>query len=213
MDRVSVLIVLLSLAGGCARSGPCPADMAQIPGRTACIDRFEASLTGGGLGAPDGRSVAARAVSRRGVMPAVKINQLQAKAACANAGKRLCTRAEWVAACKGGTAARKYAYGDEKKPGLCHDRTLSQQRGSTAPLPTGSLEACRTPEGVYDMSGNVWEWLADGHPDGTTAQLMGAGYGNDDSFLKCDYERFAQPVTESRDAVGFRCCRDIAGGQ
>jgi formylglycine-generating enzyme required for sulfatase activity len=184
--------------------------MAAVPGRAACIDRYEASLQGGVAGAPDGEGTMARAVSKPRVKPAVRISQLQAQAACANAGKRLCTREEWLAACRGADGKRAYAYGRTYVPGRCHDQVLSDRRKTDGPLPTGSLAACRTPEGVYDLSGNVWEWLATRDPKGLTGELIGGGLRNTQDDVGCvPKEAMSQPVTQQVSGLGFRCCKPV----
>jgi formylglycine-generating enzyme required for sulfatase activity len=209
----AALVLLLAPA---ATPGPqCPAEMAPVPGHAACIDRYEASLGPGERGEADGRAMTAKAISRAGAKPAVQVSQLQARAACALAGKRLCLRAEWTAACRGGDAGRKYPYGSKYEPRRCHDRPLAKRRGVVAPLATGSLKRCRTPAGVYDLSGNVWEWLADTRgDDAAAAELVGGGFGNDDrdgSLLACrPSSPFAQPVTQQRPEIGFRCCAELA---
>ncbi|MFZ5469119.1 MAG: formylglycine-generating enzyme family protein [Myxococcota bacterium] len=187
----------------------CPAGMTRVPGLASCIDRYEASLTSGDKGAADGRGTTAKAQSKAGRRPAVRVSQLQAKAMCANANKRLCTRAEWLAACQGSDGKRTYAYGSAFVSKRCHDRPLAAQRDLTEAMPTGSLKACRTPEGVYDLSGNVWEWLADS--DAEVAALIGGGFGNDDHHLACQHpaEHLSQPVTQQAEALGFRCCVDL----
>jgi formylglycine-generating enzyme required for sulfatase activity len=193
-------LVAVFLFGSAHAEAPkkCPAEMAPIAGQRACVDRWEASLS------DDGKV----AMSRARVVPAA-ISQLQARAACEAAGKHLCTRAEWTAACKGPGDARRYSYGKKYVPGRCHDKTMRDKRHSQKPLPTGSLPACRTPEGVYDLSGNVWEWLATDKPDAPTAYFVGGGFGNDDSDdnLSCVPEDpLGQPVTQVVEALGFRCC-------
>ncbi|MGC4117915.1 MAG: SUMF1/EgtB/PvdO family nonheme iron enzyme [Myxococcales bacterium] len=140
------------------------------------------------------------------------MSQLQARAACANAGKRLCSRAEWLTACKGADGKRKFAYGDAFKAERCADRPVAKKKGEH-PQPTGSMPDCQTPEGVYDLSGNVWEWLADTQGDGNPADLIGGGYGNEGKSMGCEQEeRLGQPVTQQGEAIGFRCCRDAANG-
>jgi formylglycine-generating enzyme required for sulfatase activity len=207
-----VLAVAVAVAGAKKPASGCPAEMAPIPGTNACIDRWEAALAGGSPGAPDGKGTTARAVSRRGQAPAVNVSQLQADVACRRAGKRLCSLAEWQAACRGG-GARKYAYGDAYEKGRCHDRTMAAERHTTGPLPTGSVPRCRTPEGgegggVYDLSGNVWEWLA-AEGAAQVATFIGGSLYTDDAedVQSCvPEEGMAQPLTQRTAAIGFRCC-------
>ena len=89
----------------------CPEFMVQIPGATAsfCIDQYESSImriipTGGEEPWPfdrpvDGQTV--RAVVRPGQKPQAYISGAQASDACKRSGKRLCSEAEWLAACQG----------------------------------------------------------------------------------------------------------------
>ena len=64
-------------------------------------------------------SFSPRAVSRAGVVPQGYLTQLLAKRACANAGKRLCSKDEWVKACKG-ERQTKYPYGEKYRAAACN---------------------------------------------------------------------------------------------
>jgi formylglycine-generating enzyme required for sulfatase activity len=175
----------------------CPVDMAAIPESNACIDRYEAVVED------------ATAKSKKGVVPTTPISWKSASAACAKAGKRLCTRKEWTAACRGPGEKRKYAYGAKYEPRRCNDRARTQGKAD-APMKTGGLPRCKTPEGVYDLSGNLWEWTAD-TITGETAYMLGGGWGNDDGDdnLSCVPEdTVAQPLSQEIVGLGFRCCKD-----
>lgn len=209
LNEVSPLAALLLSLCACAQKGPCPEEMALVASGKVCIDRYEASLEGGERGDREGKGTTAKAASRQGAEPATRVSQLQAKAACANAGKRLCTREEWVAACQG-EPKRKYAYGETFVAERCADRSVGKKRAEKV-QPAGAMPECRTPEGVYDLSGNAWEWLADTGPGGNPADLVGGGIGNEDSSLACmGNERLGQPVTQQGEAMGFRCCREVS---
>ncbi len=193
----------LGLAAVASPTEKCPGDMVRVPGRPACIDRYEAARDGD------------RAIAKKAAQPATAISHKEATAACARAGKRLCTLEEWTAACKGEGARRKYAYGAKYQPRRCNDRARTGGTGSK-PLPSGSLPQCRTPEGVYDLSGNLWEWLADTGPEGATARLIGGGMGNDDDDdnLSCTPEDpLLQPVNQKIEGLGFRCCAELSSSK
>jgi hypothetical protein len=206
-----------------------------------CIDRWEASLveiTDGGqrsfpyYALPKGKRV--RAVSRRDVVPQGYISFLDAGVACAEAGKRLCKEVEWVRACKG-PAATTFPYGAERRAGACNDagtnamlRMPAGQRDMNMTnmnppmllqLPntvahTGAFADCTNAYGVFDMVGNLHEWIADGAPPksewnpNTPAAFCG-GFFLDTAINGdgCNYKTDAHADWYHDYSTGFRCCR------
>ena len=142
----------------------CPAGMAYISGpgpEPYCIDQYEAYLAGGTVtncacsngskAEVDACAGTAVAGSASGRTPLVNINWCAAKKACANAGKHLLTNMEWFAAAN--YKGSQYNITTEGAGGLgCN------VSGGGATL-TGANSGCVTQEGVYDMIGNVWEWV------------------------------------------------------
>ena len=209
----------------------CPAGMALVA--TFCIDRFEASLAllpgdGGGPWSPylNPGATAVRALSVRGATPQGYIDGVRAAAACANSGKRLCTDAEWLRACRG-PSAWTYPWGDSPEPGRCNGaravHPLVEYYGTTDPwiwdhldqpclnqLPaglerTGQRAGCVSAEGPFDMMGNLHEWTAD--PNGT---FRGGFYV--DTVINgpgCLYATTAHATSHWDYSTGFRCCADL----
>ncbi len=85
--------------------------------------------------------------------PVVLVSWHDARAYCAWAGGRLPTEAEWEKAARGGLEEKRYPWGDEIDPSLAN---YDNREGTT---PVGSYPA--NGYGLYDMAGNVWEWVAD----------------------------------------------------
>jgi hypothetical protein len=193
------------LAGGLGSRPKCPAGYAQDTSITTfvdCkatltggqvddmvrvgdywIDRYEMSGCGGAAGMQSGEGTSAVGCSVSGVAPAVNSSWFQAQAMCVNAGKRLCTNAEWQAAARG-----------------THDPGASDGTGGAC-LTTGSAvrntglgTACRSDFGAEDMIGNAAEWAAewgDTGVDGAFANAknaspwppgMGFGDGSDATY-------------------------------
>lgn len=90
------------------------------------------------------------AVSVAGVQPATRITWFQAQQACANAGKRLLTNAEWQMAAAG-----------TPDPGAADNGSTTCATNSPGPVLTGSRSNCKSSWDVFDMVGNVWERVAD----------------------------------------------------
>ncbi len=157
------------------------------------------------------------------MVPQGYISANVADAACRAAGKRLCTSGEWLRACRG-PGGMTYPYGDSYRKGACNegrdshpvielfgndanwsaeqmnDPRLNQLPNSLALA--GAFEQCVSAEGVYDMHGNLHEWVADA--DGT---FRGGFYV--DAVINgngCLYRTTAHGRSYHDYSTGFRCC-------
>jgi formylglycine-generating enzyme required for sulfatase activity len=157
-----------------------------------CVDRFEASQGDGGA-----------AAARFGASPWVDVTWEGAKTACELAGKRLCTEEEWHPACAG-PAGTAYPYGNDYDPGACNVCTTGEQ-GTV--VPTGSMDTCAGGyPGLFDMSGNVWEWTSTCSAGACRALGGSVDVADDESDLSCAGTWEADPAY-GHELLGFRCCR------
>ncbi len=110
--------------------------------------------------------------------PVVHIAWPDAMAYAKWAGKRLPTEAEWEFAARGGLDRQAFVWGNELKPGdkwkantfqgHFPDHNTSED-GYAGIAPVASFEPNRY--GLYDMSGNVWQWVSDWYRSDYYAQL------------------------------------------
>ncbi len=159
------------------------------------------------------------ACSRAGVPAWGTVTWDAADAACDAIGWRLCTSAELLRAC-GGPSGTMYTWGANFVGGLCNLReayVAPGGEGRASAAPTGAFPECRSAEGIYDLTGNLWEWAADpppGDPGGHAYQ--GAGWKTIAQLHHDESQACAQQTalvaafaaTYADDHVGFRCCRD-----
>jgi protein-disulfide isomerase/uncharacterized membrane protein len=175
----------------------------SIGGLTFGMDTFEAAIKDG------------KAVSAKHEVPALRVSWYDAKAACEAAGKRMCTEEEWVSACQNARAVddngngefaddmiegTAYPYGDLHEKPNCWD---GKQGDAFRPVYTGELPGCATPTGVYDLTGNVEEWVGE-TPE--KAALLGGAWDTSEDHARCYRRNDSFGAGYASPRTGFRCC-------
>ena len=92
--------------------------------------------------------------------PVVGVSWYEADAFARSLGMRLPAEAEWERAARGDDG-RRFPWGDDWIPA-----NAAHRGGLRHTLPVRSLPSNRSPHGLYDCAGNVWEWCADEYAKG-----------------------------------------------
>jgi hypothetical protein len=160
--------------------------------------------------------------------PVVCVDWCDAYAYCDAVGKRLCGKigggpsgyddiasaalSQWFNACSS-NGANAYPYGSAYDGQKCN----GGEKGMAGTASAGTLDGCQSSvagyTGVYDLSGNAWEWEdacdnVSGDQDG--CRLRGGAYDHDAAGLRCDVDNYLLSTYFLRGdvnpTVGFRCC-------
>lgn len=159
--------------------------------------------------------------NRAGELPAHSDSWHAADRQCRAVGKRLCSSDEWERACRG-PHGHRYAYGPVRRAEACNTpwETAGQQHGLDPLAPSGSHPDCVSAEGVYDLNGNLSEWVADewtGHRqpfdydlglDEPMRIVRGGTMWSATSYGQDCLSRHGHPPTGRYHDDGFRCCLD-----
>ncbi len=163
--------------------------------------------------------------NKKGEIPYTLTSWEDAARMCNAVGKRLCTQSEFNFACEG-EEMRPHATGFERDDKKCNiDKPWHKRRKNMLPRvqceasptckaemdrldgrePSGSREECVSPFGVYDMNGNVNEWVSmPWKSPGKRSAVKGGWWG--------PVRNRCRPIVQSHGEtyigyeVGFRCC-------
>ncbi len=163
--------------------------------------------------------------------PVVCVDWCDAYAYCAGVGKRLCgqigggsngfndytnaTLSQWYAACtsNGTYSSVGYPYGNTYQASYCN----GYDSGKGAAVAVGTMSQCQSTvagyTGVYDLSGNVWEW--EDSCDGTSGssdncRTRGGSFfslASSSAYLECGFAFGGYGArNNANNYTGFRCC-------
>lgn len=171
-----------------------------------------------------------------GVPPATVVSFDEASRACQSEGKRLCEASEWTFACEG-PRTWPYPTGLTRDSAACNvDRRLAPPSPGALESPhdvalelerldqrtgAGELENCLSPFGLYDMMGNVTEWVHDKEgrnhdPPLSHRVLKGGMWGPSLGECRASQRPGEWGLGSAKDSrtyhSGFRCCAETNDG-
>ena len=161
-------------------------------------------------------------LSQHSDRPVIGVDWSDADAYCHWKGKRLPTEAEWEKSARG-TDGRLYPWGNwVPSKDLANFALGAQFSYSQVLMPVQSYEQGKSPFGLYQMAGNVWEWVQDwyaanyyevspehnpqGPEQGQFKVLRGGSWSDLPKYL-LTYGRFKLPPETRNSYTGFRCAK------
>ncbi|NOT45391.1 MAG: formylglycine-generating enzyme family protein [Acidobacteria bacterium] len=152
-------------------------------------------------------------------LPVVIVSWFEAVEYCRAVGARLPSEAEWEYAARGGDTRTVFPWGNQDAAHETDAASGARFEGGVASL-VGSYRP--NAFGLFDMAGNVWEWVNDrygaydesqttnpvGGDAGDFRIVRGGSYGDDQRNLRISNRNPVVPEAEHVN-LGFRCARDV----
>jgi hypothetical protein len=188
----------------CAEFAPGTACTVKTVHQRFCMDRFEYPNV-------------------PGEKPVVMKTWIDADKACGAQGKRLCKDSEWTFACEG-PESLPYPYGNVRDSDACNidkphpepnEKLIADPRTRDAEVarldqrdPSGVRPRCESPFGIFDMTGNVDEWVVNESHRPYASGLKGGYWGP--VRTRCRPMTIAHNEQFAYYQIGFRCCGEAA---
>jgi len=161
-------------------------------------------------------------LAQHGDRPVIGVDWADADAYCRWKGMRLPTEAQWEKAARG-TDGRLYPWGNQAPTSTLANYALGARFSySQVLMPVRSYDQGKSPYGLYQMAGNVWEWTQDwyaanyyetspernpqGPEQGQFKVLRGGSWSDLPKYL-LTYGRFKLPPETRNSYTGFRCAK------
>ena len=152
--------------------------------------------------------------------PVIHVSWEMAQTYCSWRDAQLPTEAQWEKAARG-TDGRVYPWGDEVNSSYANYSVL----GLEDTMEAGDFDAGISPYGLYNMAGNVWEWVADryndsyyqvsplsnptGPDEGQYHVLRGGSWYDLGYLLRTSVRGREDPEVIPDNGFGFRCARPV----
>ena len=156
-------------------------------------------------------------------LPVINVDWFDSDAYCRWAGKRLPTEAEWEKAAKGLNDWR-FAWGDVEPTTEHANFNQLAWRGEATLVQVGIYEKGKSPYGIYDVAGNVWEWVSDwyqvdyysqspthnpqGPKTGKYKAVRSSGWQGETPQMRV-FTRIKSLPNDRNNSTGFRCAQDV----